>query len=209
MAEALGAILAGGTSRRMGRDKALLEVGGRPMVEWVAEALGRVCSEVVVVGREGRLAGLRGLPDAGGEQGPVAGLSAALSEAGGRPVVLVAVDQPFVRGETLARLLALHRPGEAVVPLQEAAPQVTCAVYPAEWREEAARQGRRSGSLRGLVERLPTRRVLPSEWRSWGEDGRSWFSVDTPEALEEGVRRFLEGDLEGRRRDRELPASRG
>ena len=47
----IGVVLAGGESKRMGSDKALLEVGGRAMIDWVADALDRVCGRVVVSGR--------------------------------------------------------------------------------------------------------------------------------------------------------------
>ena len=37
------------------------------------------------------------------------------------------------------------------------------------------------GSLRTVVDTVATRFVGAAEWRSWGEDGRSWRSADTPE----------------------------
>ena len=60
----VGVVFAGGFSSRMGTDKALVEVSGRPMIEWVADALSAVCDSVVVAGREGHLAGYRCIPDA-------------------------------------------------------------------------------------------------------------------------------------------------
>ena len=48
----LGAILAGGASRRFGSDKALAEIGGRPMLAHVAERLSRQCNAVIVVGHD-------------------------------------------------------------------------------------------------------------------------------------------------------------
>ena len=37
---------------------------------------------------------------------------------------------------------------------------------------------------------LGCRDIAPPQWREWGEDGRSWFSVDTPQALAEGLLRY-------------------
>ena len=45
-------------------------------------------------------------------------------------------------------------------------------------------------SILTILDRVDTTTVEPEEWRSWGEDGRSWFSVDTPEALQLGLSRY-------------------
>lgn len=74
----LGVVLAGGRSSRMGRTKALLEVGGTPMARLVADALRHGgCDRVVLVGgRADELAsiGLPVVPDAHPGEGPLGGL---------------------------------------------------------------------------------------------------------------------------------------
>lgn len=189
----LGAVLAGGSSSRMGADKALVEVAGRPMVAWVSEALGAVTDRVIIAGRSQSLLGLDALPDpVEGPVGPLAGLVSALGEAtatGADAVVLVAVDQPFVRSTTLARLLAGSH-GGAVVPEADGARQVTCAVYPATWEAEAEAELAAGGSIQSLLDRLEHVLVLPDQWTAWGEDGASWFSVDDAGALAVGMARF-------------------
>lgn len=177
---AVGAILAGGASLRMGTDKALVPVGGTPMVEWVAAALRAVVDDVVVVGRGEPLAGIPAIPDAGpGRRGPLPGLATALRHSAGRPVLLVAVDHPLVRPATLAALLGVLE-DEAVVPVDGGVRQTTCAAYPAGLVGAAEEEDRAGGSVQSLLDRVPHRGVQPGEWARWGEDGRSWFSVDTP-----------------------------
>lgn len=189
--EVLGVILAGGGSTRMGRDKALVDVAGRPLVGWVAGALAAVTPEVIVIGRHEGIAGLTALPDDHpARRGPLAGLATALRRAGGRPVLLVAVDQPWVRIQTLAALLELAGPVHAVVPIEGGARQVTCAVYPAAWTARAAAEDEAGGSIQSLLDRLPVREVEEVEWAAWGEDGRSWFSVDTAASRRAGLARF-------------------
>ncbi|NIA25305.1 MAG: NTP transferase domain-containing protein [Gammaproteobacteria bacterium] len=184
----LGVILAGGVSRRMGTDKALIDVAGLPAVEWVAAALRRVCDSTIVLGRE-KLGGLRCLPDIRTSvRGPLVGLATALGSAHGQAVLLVAVDQPFLQPRTLQRLLDLAS-HEAVIPV-DGARQVTCAVYPASWTAETTDEIDSGGSIQSLLDRLPHHLIEPPTWREWGEDGRSWFSVDTPEALAEGLARY-------------------
>ncbi|HKX75709.1 MAG TPA: NTP transferase domain-containing protein, partial [Acidimicrobiia bacterium] len=86
----VGVVLAGGASRRMGRDKALVEVGGKPMIAWVVGALEEAGLEVVVAGKPQGWEGRRGLTDPPGLVGPLAGLMAALGE--GHDLVAVGVD---------------------------------------------------------------------------------------------------------------------
>ena len=78
----VGAVLCGGRSRRMGRDKALVEVDGRPMAVRVAEALAAAgAADVVAVGGDaGRLRahGLTTVPDRWPGAGPLGGILTAL-----------------------------------------------------------------------------------------------------------------------------------
>jgi hypothetical protein len=76
------------------------------------------------------------------------------------------------------------------VPVDEGARQVTCAAYPAAWAEAADVEDEAGGSIQSLLDRLPHREVAPAEWAAWGEDGRSWYSVDTPEAAAAALGRY-------------------
>lgn len=76
----LGAILAGGRGRRFGSDKAAALLGGKPLIEHVADALRGQVETLVVVGRSWPgLAMLDDRPE--GALGPLAGLNAALHRA--------------------------------------------------------------------------------------------------------------------------------
>ncbi len=184
----IGVILAGGASRRMGHDKAQVEVAGRPMVEWVVSAMREVCEDVVLAGSRETPAGLTCLPDPGTpHRGPLAGLVAALHEFPGRHLGVVAVDQPWIRVETMRRL-GNAAGGLAVVPVDGGVRQTTCAVYPPGLVATAEAELAGGGSMQSLLDVASFAPVV--DWASWGEDGRSWFSVDTPEAIDEALRRF-------------------
>ncbi len=73
----LGAVLAGGRSSRFGSDKAVATVGGKALIDHVAEALAVQCDAVVIVGRPG---GIPDRPQPG--EGPLGGLAGALHHAG-------------------------------------------------------------------------------------------------------------------------------
>lgn len=174
----------------MGVDKALVEVGGRPMSAWVIDALAQACDKVIVAGRPEGLGGATGIADTmSGRRGPLAGLVAAL-EAGSAPVLLVATDQPWVRSATLHRLADLA--GELpVVPVShDGSRQTTCAVYPPGILSVALDELLAGGSIQSVLDRTAFVPVEEETWRSWGEDGRSWFSADNEEALAEGAARF-------------------
>ena len=183
MTTIVAAVLSGGRSSRMGTDKASVEVGGRPFSEWVQRALaGRT---TVFLG--GDLPGVRTIGDAPGS-GPVAGLAAALA-IGADAVVLLAVDQPWLRPETVDRLVERFD-GRPVVPVDDGIRQVTCAIYPASLASTAARFTEEGRALQAVLDDVPVDEVPPEEWQAWGEDGRSWFGADTPDEIDEGLDRF-------------------
>ena len=115
-----------------------------------------------------------------------------LSAPGTKPMVLlVGVDQPYVRVETLRFLLAFAGANEAVVPVDEdGVRQVTCAVFPSAWLDRAERADDDDRSLEEFLQTVKVREIGPETWQSWGEDGRSWFRVAAGESLEEARRRF-------------------
>jgi molybdopterin-guanine dinucleotide biosynthesis protein A len=109
-----GAILAGGQSRRMGENKALLALAGTTLIERAINRLQPQVSQLILnVHDEKTGRGIHGLPvvsDADGDhQGPLAGLLASLrwaETAGLRWIVTAAVDTPFFPKDLVERLAA-------------------------------------------------------------------------------------------------------
>lgn len=181
----IGAILTGGRSTRMGRDKAEVVVGDRTMLDRVARALRPTTSRLILLGPDRE--GWECWPDSVHAQGPLAGITTALQRAVAERVLAVAVDHAFVRPETLARLATIES-RIPVVPVDESGVrQVTCAVYPSSISSEASDEAAAGGSIQTLLDRVSFRPVIPEEWREWGEDGRSWYSVDSDAALSSGL----------------------
>lgn len=77
-----GAVLCGGASSRMGRDKASLNVGGRPMIRWVVDALKDAGSETVVALGDRPDLGLPYLPDKEEQAGPLGAIIGAIEHYG-------------------------------------------------------------------------------------------------------------------------------
>ena len=116
----VGAVLAGGRSTRLGRDKALLRIGDRPPLAVLgAEALTAAGAErVVVVGGDrsglGDL-GLEVVDEPAPGAGPLSGIAGALVEAGGSEVVVLACDLPGITAAAVERLRDARRTSGAVV----------------------------------------------------------------------------------------------
>jgi molybdopterin-guanine dinucleotide biosynthesis protein A len=131
----IGVVLAGGRGRRLGGDKAIVELESRPLLLYPVEALHELCDEVVVVAkRDTLLPPLAGIADLWIEpdepRHPLLGVVHALRLAVGRPILVVAVDLPLMDAATL-RLIAQTDPGDAavVVPRVHGRLQPLCALY--------------------------------------------------------------------------------
>ncbi len=112
-AKLVGALLCGGASRRMGRDKARLELDGRTLLERASSLLGGSCTRMLLCcGAAPRYTEL-GVPlalDAPGESGPLAGVAAALATLASDELLVVApVDLPWLDAQTLALVVARLR----------------------------------------------------------------------------------------------------
>ncbi len=193
------AVLAGGASTRMGRNKALLSVRGRPLIAHIIERLRPVVDEVLVVTRSPETYAFLNVPTATDYfpgVGPLAGLHAALKDARGDLVVTVACDMPFVRPEVFAYLIRLTTNVDVVMPRLKDREEPLHAVYrrrtclPAV--EEAIREGKRR--LIAFLSQVRVRYVEEEELRSAGLDLRSFVNVNTPGEWAAALR-ALEEDL--------------
>jgi molybdopterin-guanine dinucleotide biosynthesis protein A len=128
-------VLAGGTSRRFGRDKASEVVGGVPLAERAAATLAEVFEHVVVVsGRAGISGTWRRVPDLRSGSGPLAGLEAALVHAERTAlegVFLLACDLPLVDGATVRAVARALADARAAAPARDGGPglEPLCAAY--------------------------------------------------------------------------------
>ena len=129
----VGFVVAGGRSRRMGRDKALLPWGGTTLLDHAVARLREVCPEVrILCGPELRYAEAR-LPvdvdvvaDAGALGGVLTGLQRLGVDALG---LFLGVDLPLVPAALLRHLLERAGDRDAVVPVSSGGPEPLCAVY--------------------------------------------------------------------------------
>lgn len=127
-------ILAGGRSSRMGRDKAWLEVGGRPLIARQVELVRQVgANEVFISGRvdaDYTSFHCPVLKDRFPEAGPLAGIEAALTAAGSSLVLVLAVDMPHMSADVLQQLIGQCTETTGVIPQVDGKIEPLAAVYP-------------------------------------------------------------------------------
>jgi len=184
--QATAVILAGGGSRRMGADKSLLTLDGRPLIAHLAAQLTPHFPEVLVSGNDPSkfaFLGLPVIPDEVPDQGPLMGILSSLRAAREELVLVVACDLPEVDLTFVGELLALARAAEIVMPVGvDGRLEPLFSVYRKRVAGHAAEllaQGRRriTDLLPGLVVARPP---MPAGW---------YFNLNTPEDFEAYLRR--------------------
>jgi molybdopterin-guanine dinucleotide biosynthesis protein A len=167
-----GLVLCGGESSRMGRDKALIPVGGTTLVVHMAQLLARIAHPVLVApGRPGRLGelGYEEVQDDPLGAGPMGAIAAGLVASPHPLLAVVAVDMPFASPPVFSLLASLHGDEQAVVPRSGAGPEPLHAVY-----AESAIPTIRGALLRG---ELAARTVLSRLRVRWVDEGE-WIAAD-------------------------------
>ena len=190
-----GFILAGGASRRMGENKAALQLNGRSFVAHIAVALRAVTRRISIVGAlppedAGKLPFV---PDLYVNWGALGGLHAALAACRSEWAVVVACDLPLVSGSLLERFANLRDNYDAVAPVQaDGYPQALCALYQVAKCRDCAQQLIASGERRPrtLLRAVNTRWVTHAEIADLPDAERLLSNVNTPADYGE-VRQWL------------------
>ena len=130
--DVLGAILAGGKSSRMGMEKALLPLKGRPMIQYVVDTLSSRFSEVVIVGGgkdKYSFLELEVVPDVFEGCGPLGGIQAALNRARPLSVFVLSCDTPFIPVELIEYLLSFKSAAPTTIAISNGVLQPLCGLY--------------------------------------------------------------------------------
>jgi molybdopterin-guanine dinucleotide biosynthesis protein A len=174
----VGAVLAGGEGTRIAGSKAMVELGGRPLISYPLGAVIAAGLEPLVVAKL-----TTELPDLdvpivrerAPDAHPLHGVIAALELADGRPVVVVACDMPFVSRELLAWLGCA---AGSVLPQVRGIAQPLLARYEAAASAPLAAALRDGRSVRAAVAALRPRLVDEGELTGFGDPLRLFFNVN-------------------------------
>ena len=188
-------IQAGGESSRMGRDKALVPLAGRPMIEHILTRVTGLGDETLITTNNPDALEYLGLPLATDEEpaaGALPGLRTALRAAQGDNVLILACDMPFVNRLLLEYQLTLVPKADVIVPEWRDNYQTMHAVYARKKVLRAVEQVVEEGERRmiSFYPHVKVYTVSPEEVAEYDPKGRSFFNVNTPEDLAD-AERFL------------------
>ena len=196
-----GVILAGGKSRRMRQNKALMRLGDDSLIAHVIRRMRLVTDELLLitntpteythlnVGMHSDI-----IPDTGALGGIYTGLTYASHDT----VLCVACDSPFLEPKLLTYLVSVLGEYDAVMPYTYSSRQTPfrrnntqitlqtlCAAY-AKRCLPIIEQMIRESDLRvhALAEHAHVQRVSPEIWEEFDPEGRSFFNINTPEDFE-------------------------
>jgi len=120
--DAAAIVLAGGRSRRMGTDKSMLPVAGRPMIEHICRQLQGTFTRVLISANDAEkfsFLGLDVIPDRIPDQGPLMAVASALEASESELNLVVSCDIPRIGLPVARRLLVEAGEADAVIPVTE------------------------------------------------------------------------------------------
>lgn len=174
------AILAGGKSRRMGSDKAFVELAGAPMIQWVITAVAQCSGVAFIISNEPEKFtsfGLPVYPDIIPGMGPLSGLHTAFAVTGADRVMIAPCDSPLVSPGAIKLILDYpDRDAEAVIPFVDGREQGMLAVY--------ARSG-----IERYADRIATASIMFDEFRLGLN--RVFIGEEELRKVDPGLRTFL------------------
>ena len=190
-------VLVGGHSRRMGTDKALLQINGESFLSIIVRKVMTITDDVWVVGRHSNnhVQTVAPLPaqfieDSFANCGPLGGLHAGLQAMQHEAGIVVACDAPLISPALLQHMASLlNGDYDAVVPRDDSGWHPLHAVYHkrcAALVEQSIRAGNRR--VQDLLKLLRVRVIEPSEVAQFDLQGFSLRNLNTPEDYQDLLR---------------------
>jgi molybdopterin-guanine dinucleotide biosynthesis protein A len=189
-------ILAGGESKRLhGQNKALIEIGGRRVMDWLMAVLAPRFDEIILVTNEP----LRYLEwdmviatDHFDQRSSLTGIHAGLFTASQPHVLVTACDMPFIQSAMIELLLDALAPHlDVIIPKTELGFEPMMAIYSKRCLKpmEAALK-KRQYQIQRIFHQVRTLRIEEPELRRCDAELISFYNLNSPEDLAEAKRRF-------------------
>ena len=218
-----GVILAGGQSRRMGQNKALIQLGDNSLIEHVIRRMHLVVDELLLITNSPAEYAPLNVPLYGDiipDTGALGGIYTGLTYASHDAVLCVGCDNPFLQPKLLSYLVSILGEYDAVMPYTHGSRQTPfcrnqdikvtnpthnndqitlqtlCAAY-AKCCLPIIELMLQASELRvhALAERAYVQRVSPEVWQTFDSEGISFFNINTPEDFEKAKSLLSSGEL--------------
>ena len=180
------AIMAGGKSKRMGQDKAWIELDGEPLITRVATVLAEVADEVFIVANDARYSslGLRVVPDRYPHGGALGGIATGVGAATHNTVLVAACDMPFLSADVWRVLLGHAGDADVVIPRIGGEYEALHAIYTKACVPHMAR-ALAEDRLRVIAffDDVRVKAIEEAELRAVDPTLRAFTNVNTPEEL--------------------------
>lgn len=191
-----GVILAGGKSRRMGKNKALLQLGNVTLIQHVVHSLQPITDELLLITNnpdEYAHLDITMHDDIVPNAGALGGIHAGLTFASHQEILCVACDNPFLNPNLLSYLLSVLGEYDAVMPYtykdtlsdnenMQITLQTLCAVYSKRCLPSIEQMFNETNfRVHALQEYANVLTLSPDECKTYDPKGHSFFNVNTPE----------------------------
>lgn len=192
--EVTGIILAGGKSSRMGRNKALLDFGGRRIIEHTVDLFKSIFPEVIIVTNspeEYANLGIKTVTDIFPGKGSLGGIYTGLIHSSHDYSFIASCDMPFLRRELIEFLVGLKEGHDVVVPRLKDGYEPLHAVYSKNCINQIEKMIDK-GDLRiiGFYPEAEVRDVSEEELAPYLSVPSPFVNINTPEEYEEAVKRL-------------------
>ena len=194
-------VLAGGKSRRLGRDKNIEPFDGQPLIVRVLHRLSNVTEDAVVVVNDTNQATDLPIPKAvrtavdlfiGG--GSLGGIYTGLTDAKTQWAFAVACDMPFINISLIQYILSLREGYDMVVPVINSRPEPTHAAYSKTCLPHMERRLRANDlKISGFFDEVRVRYVEQTDIERFDINHLSFFNVNTEGDLKHALQLVSRG----------------
>jgi molybdopterin-guanine dinucleotide biosynthesis protein A len=181
------AIQSGGQSSRMGQDKALVHLGGKPIIEYVLERVEGLGDEILITTNhpaDYAYLGIHVEGDADPGAGSLPGLETALKASHHSYTLVLACDMPFVSRPLLEYMIELMPHADIIVPQRQGYFEPMHAIYSQRCLKPIEIVLKR-GETRvvSFYDQVQVRIVDETELAQFDPQGMSFFNINTPQDL--------------------------
>jgi len=187
-----GIILAGGKSQRMKKNKVLLQINKKLVIESIVEKLKIVFDDIVIIGNlslDCRFSGVKLVKDMVFEKGPLGGIYTGLSVSQSKYNFICGCDMPFLNINLIQYMVRKKTDYNVVIPKYGDCFEPLHAVYSKSIIpviKEKIEQG--PYSIQSIFPKVKVKYITEKEMEKFGNWRKFFFNINTPSQLKKAIR---------------------